>query len=158
MKKFNFSFRGYNPNEVNAFLDDVIIKLEKIISDSKKKDEIVASKDKTIFDLQSELNRYKSIEQTLNSTISNVQANSEKIRLQAKQDSDNIVNESRKNANRIISDALDRAEKVEYRAELLKKNITRYKSRMKTMLEHQLDLINDMDTEDYKINDRDDIL
>lgn len=158
MKKFNFSFRGYNPNEVNAFLDDVIIKLEKIISDSKKKDEIVASKDKTIFDLQSELNRYKSIEQTLNSTISNVQANSEKIRLQAKQDSDNIVNESRKNANRIISDALDRAEKVEYRAELLKKNITRYKSRMKSMLEHQLDLINDMDTEDYKINDRDDIL
>lgn len=158
MKKFNFSFRGYNPNEVNAFLDDVIIKLEKIISDSKKKDEIVASKDKIIFDLQSELNRYKSIEQTLNSTISNVQANSEKIRLQAKQDSDNIVNESRKNANRIISDALDRAEKVEYRAELLKKNITRYKSRMKSMLEHQLDLINDMDTEDYKINDRDDIL
>lgn len=158
MKKFNFSFRGYNPNEVNAFLDDVIIKLEKIISDSKKKDEMVASKDKTIFDLQSEINRYKSIEQTLNSTISNVQANSEKIRLQAKQDSDNIINESRKNANRIISDALDRAEKVEYRAELLKKNITRYKSRMKSMLEHQLDLINDMDTEDYKINDRDDIL
>ena len=158
MKKFNFSFRGYNPNEVNAFLDDVIIKLEKIISDSKKKDEIVASKDKTIFDLQSELNRYKSIEQTLNSTISNVQANSEKIRLQAKQDSDNIVNESRKNANRIISDALDRAEKVEYRAELLKKNITKYKNKMKTMLEEQLDLINDMDTEEYKISDRDDIL
>ncbi len=157
MKKFKVSFRGYDTYEVNAFLDDVIMKLEKIISDSKRKDEIVISKDKTILDLQSELNRYKSIEQTLNSTITNVQANSEKIRLQAKQDSDNILNESRRNANRIISDALDRAEKVEYRAELLKKNITRYKSRMKTMLEQQLDLINDMDTDD-KINDRDDIL
>lgn len=37
MKKFNITFRGYNPTEVNAFLDDVILKLEKIISDSKEK-------------------------------------------------------------------------------------------------------------------------
>ena len=42
--------------------------------------------------------------------------------------------------------------------ELLKKNISRYKSRMKNMLEEQLDLINEMDTDEYKINDRDDIL
>ena len=158
MKKFNYSFKGYNPNEVNAFLDDVIMKLEKIITDSRKKDEIVASKDKTIYDLQSELNRYKSIEQTLNSTISSVQSHNEQIRLQAKADSDNIINESRKNANKIISDALDRAEKVEYRAELLKKNISRYKSKMKTMLEEQLDLVNEMDSEDLKIYDGDDIL
>lgn len=158
MKKFKVSFRGYDTKEVNTFLDDVIFKLEKIISDSKKKDEILTSKDKTILDLQNELSKYKSLEQTLNSTITTVQANSEKIRLQAIENSDNIINESRRNANRIIRDALDRAEKVEYRAELLKKNITRYKNRMKTMLEEQLDLINDMDTEEYKINDRDDIL
>ena len=48
MKKFNKTFRGYNPKEVNAFLDEVIVKLEKIISDSKKKDEIAIAKDKTI--------------------------------------------------------------------------------------------------------------
>jgi len=158
MKKFKVSFRGYDTKEVNTFLDDVIFKLEKIISDSKKKDEILTSKDKTILDLQNELSKYKSLEQTLNSTITTVQANSEKIRLQAIENSDNIINESRRNANRIIRDALDRAEKVEYRAELLKKNITKYKNRMKTMLEEQLDLINDMDTEEYKISDRDGIL
>lgn len=158
MKKFKVGFRGYNTNQVNSFLDDVILKLEKIVIDSKEKDKMLALKDKTIQDLHYEIKRYKGIEQTLNQTISSVQANSERIRLQAKETSDNIINESRRNANRIISEALTRAEKVEYRAELLKKNINRYKSRMKNMLEQQLDLINDMDSEDYKINDRDDIL
>ena len=88
MKKFKVSFRGYDTKEVNTFLDDVIFKLEKIISDSKKKDEILTSKDKTILDLQNELSKYKSLEQTLNSTITTVQANSEKIRLQAIENSD----------------------------------------------------------------------
>lgn len=158
MKKFNKTFRGYNPKEVNAFLDEVIVKLEKIISDSKKKDEIAIAKDKTIIELQNELNRYKQIERTLNSTITNAQANNDRIRYIAKEESDAIINESRKNANRIISDALNRAEKVQYRAEMLKKNINMYKKRMKTMLEQQLDLINDMDSDEYKVNDGEDIL
>lgn len=158
MKKFKKTFMGYDPIEVNIFLDDVIMKLEKIISDSRKKDENAIAKDKIIIDLQNELNRYKQMESTLNSTITNVQANSERIRYQAKQESDIIVNESRKNANRIISDALSRAEKVQFRAELLKKNINMYKNRMRTMLEQQLDLINDMDSSDTKIDDRDEIL
>ena len=158
MKKFKTTFRGYDPIEVNMFLDDVIMKLEKIISDSRKKDEITIAKDKEILELKNELNRYKQIENTLNSTITNTQANTERIRLAAKQESDIIINESRKNANRIISDALTRAEKVQFRAEMLKKNINMYKSRMRTMLEQQLDLINDMDSSEYKINDRDEIL
>ncbi len=158
MKKFNITFRGYNPTEVNAFLDDVILKLEKIISDSKRKDEIAIAKDKKIIELQNELERYKQIENTLNSTIINVQSNNERVRLAAKQEGDIIITESRKNANKIISDALSRAEKVQYRAELLKKNINMYKKRMRTMLEQQLNIIDDMDSEDYKVDDRDDIL
>lgn len=158
MKKFNIIFRGYNPREVNAFLDDVILKLEKIISDSKRKDDLMISKDKKIEELQNELIRYKQIESTLNTTIISAQTNNERIRLAAKQEGDIIINESRKNANKIISDALFRAEKVQYRAELLKKNISVYKKRMRTMLENQLNIIDDMDNDDYKVDDRDDIL
>lgn len=138
MRKFRKAFRGYNQLEVNNFLDSVISQVEKIISESRQKD-------KVIVDLQNTVNRYKAIENTLNTSIISVQENGERLRQMAKQESETVVSESRRNANKIISDALMRAEKVQYDAEVLKKNITLFKRRMKTMLEQQLDLVDDMD-------------
>jgi cell division initiation protein len=158
MRKFNKTFYGYDPNEVNSFLDSVIAQVEKIIDESKKKDESIILKDKIILELQNTVNRYKTMESTINSSLLSAQENNERIRQMTKQESENIIGESRRNANRIISDALTRAERVQYDAELLKKNITMFKRRMKTMLEQQLQLVDDMDTDDYKLNDRDDIL
>jgi cell division initiation protein len=158
MKKFSKTFYGYDPNEVNSFLDSVIAQVEKIIDESKKKDETIAAKDKIILELQNTVNRYKTMESTINSSLLSAQENNERIRQMAKQEGENIINESRRNANRIISDALNRAERIQYSAEILKKNITMFKRRMKTMLEQQLQLVDDMDTDDYKLDDRDDIL
>jgi len=56
-----------------------------------------------------------------------------------------IINESRRNANKIISDSLSRAEKLQYDAELLKKNISLFKKRVRTMLEQQIELVDDLD-------------
>jgi cell division initiation protein len=158
MRKFNKALYGYDPKEVNSFLDSIIVQVEKIISDSKKKDTAIIEKDKVILELQNTINRYKSMESTLNSSLLSAQENNERIRQMAKQESETIISESRRNANRIIGDALNRAERVQYDAELLKKNINLFKRRMKTMLEQQLQLVEDMDTNDYKLNDRDDIL
>ena len=42
MEKFNRSINGYNIDEVNAFIDDVITKVELIITEEKKiKNDIV---------------------------------------------------------------------------------------------------------------------
>ena len=38
MEKFNRALRGYDPEEVNAFLDQVITQVEKMIADGKEKD------------------------------------------------------------------------------------------------------------------------
>ena len=38
MEKFNRVVRGYDPNEVNAFLDEVIKKVELMVKDMKEKD------------------------------------------------------------------------------------------------------------------------
>ena len=141
MRKFSKSFHGYNPKEVNTFLDSVILQLEKIINESKQKDKVIS-------DLQGTIAKYKSIEHTLNTSIISAQENTERIRQMAKQEGETIISESRRNANRIISDALVRAEKVQYDAEVLKKNIGLFKRRMRTMLEQQIDLVEEMDKEE----------
>ena len=38
MEKFNRALRGYDPEEVNAFLDQVITQVEKMIAEGKEKD------------------------------------------------------------------------------------------------------------------------
>lgn len=142
MDKFRKSFRGYDTKEVNEFLDGIISQVEKIVVDLK-------NKDNAILLLQETISKYKSIEHTLNTSIVNAQENGERIRQMAKQEADMVISESRRNANKIISDSLARAEKLQYDAEVLKKNISLFKKRVRTTLEQQIELIDDMDKEVY---------
>lgn len=147
MRKFKRSIAGYDVNEVNAFVDDVIRKVENIIKEEKKIKRDIYDKDTKIKELEATLEKYKIMENNLNNSILEAQNNVEYIKRVAKSEGDAIISEARKNANRIISDALIRAEKTQYEAELLKKNVNLFKSRVRVMLNQQLDLIDDLDKE-----------
>lgn len=147
MRKFKRSIAGYDVNEVNAFVDDVIRKVENIIKEEEKIKRDIYDKDTKIKELEATLEKYKIMENNLNNSILETQNNVEYIKRVAKSEGDAIISEARKNANRIISDALIRAEKTQYEAELLKKNVNLFKSRVRVMLNQQLDLIDDLDKE-----------
>ena len=147
MRKFKRSIAGYDVNEVNAFVDDVIRKVENIIIEEEKIKRDIYDKDTKIKELEAALEKYKIMENNLNNSILEAQNNVEYIKRVAKSEGDAIISEARKNANRIISDALIRAEKTQYEAELLKKNVNLFKSRVRVMLNQQLDLIDDLDKE-----------
>ena len=147
MRKFKRSIAGYDVNEVNAFVDDFIRKVENIIKEEEKIKRDIYDKDTKIKELEAALEKYKIMENNLNNSILEAQNNVEYIKRVAKSEGDAIISEARKNANRIISDALIRAEKTQYEAELLKKNVNLFKSRVRVMLNQQLDLIDDLDKE-----------
>ena len=147
MEKFKRSLNGYNVDEVNAFIDDVIKKVELIIEEEKKIKKDIISKDKQIASLQETILRYKEMEQQLNTSILNAEKNGEYIKRVAKFESDAIIREAKKNANRIVSDALIRAEKTEYETEVLKKNVNLFKSTIRVMLTNQLEIVDEMDKE-----------
>ena len=147
MKKFNRSLNGYNVIEVNSFIDDIIRRVESIIKEEEQIKRELISKDAKIKELENSLLHYKNIEQELNASIINAQESGEYITRLAKSERDAIINDARKNANRIISDALIRAEKTEYEAQVLRKNVTLFKNRVKVMLNQQLDIIEDLDKE-----------
>ena len=86
MEKFNRALRGYDPEEVNAFLDQVITQVEKMIAEGKEKD-------KKIYELQhleqenihlkEKLEQYERMESTLNKAIIMAQKTSEQIKVSA---------------------------------------------------------------------------
>ena len=147
MQKFNKSIGGYNINEVNAFVDDVIKQVQTIIEEEQKIKNDIKEKDLKIKDLESIVERYKTNEHQLNASIINAQDAGEYIKRVAKSEGDAIISEARKNASRIVGDALLRAQKTEYEAQMLKKNINLFKSRVRTMLNQQLDIVDDLDKE-----------
>ena len=123
MEKFSRTLRGYNPEEVNEFLDKIIKQVETIVSESKEKDLKIATLEQQIETNKHKLETYEKMEQTLNRAIFMAQKTSEQIKLNAHDESELIINDAKQNANRIVNEALMRAEKTEREALTLKRNI-----------------------------------
>ena len=155
MERFNRTLRGYDPEEVNVFLDKVIGKVETMVSELKKKDEIIAEKNKQIEsysnlidenkNLKEKIAQYERIEGTLNRAIIMAQKTSDQMRLAASKESELVIEEAKKNANRIVNEALLRAEKTEMEANNLRRNISIFKRRIKDIVEAQLEVIEELE-------------
>ncbi len=148
MRKFSRSIHGYNVNEVNRFVDDVIRRVEAIIKEEESIKKELLDKDAKIKELETTIENHKNIERELNSRVNISLDERDYIKKLAISERDAIINDARKNANRIISDALVRAEKVEQDSLILKKNINLFKNRMRMMINEQLNIIDDLDKED----------
>lgn len=152
MEKFNRALRGYDPEEVNAFLDQVITQVEKMIAEGKEKD-------KKIYELQhleqenihlkEKLEQYERMESTLNKAIIMAQKTSEQIKVSAIKESETLIDDAKTNASRIVNEALLRAEKTEMEASMLRRNINVFKRRLKDIIQSQMDAINDIEKVDF---------
>ncbi len=148
MEKFNRTIRGYDPDEVNQFLDKVISQVEVMVSELKEKDTRITELESLEIEnenLKAKLEQYERMESTVNKAIVMAQKTGEQMKLSAQNESDAIINNAKNNANRIINEALMRAEKTENEAALLKRNITIFKKRVKDIVEAQLEVVNEMD-------------
>ena len=106
MEKFNRALRGYDPEEVNAFLDQVITQVEKMIAEGKEKD-------KKIYELQhleqenihlkEKLEQYERMESTLNKAIIMAQNPSDPLKASAIQESQTLIQHSKTKASRIVT-------------------------------------------------------
>ena len=138
MKKFKRSLRGYNTNEVNAFVNEVVSQVEKMVVELKEKDRKIA-------ELSATVAKYKNMEDSLSRTLNMAQETSEQLRRAARIEGESIVNDAKKNANKIVNDALTRAAKIEAESDILKKNISIFKSRIRNIVEQQLQVIDEID-------------
>lgn len=138
MKKFNRSIRGYNPKEVNEFIDEVIKQVEGMVKQ-------IDNKDSEILGLKEKLEHFQAIETTLNRAILAAEEASDSIKKAAREESSMLVEDAKKNASRIVNEALIRAEKTEFEAATLQKNINVFKRRLRGIIEAQLEAVDDID-------------
>ncbi len=148
MAQFNHALHGYDPEEVNAFLDKVIRQVEIIIENNKVKDKKIvelATLAEENEKLKEKLSHYENMEGTLKEAILMAQKTSDQMRYTAHQESELIISDAKKNANRIVNDALLQAEKTEMEAETLKRNILIFKRKVRNIIQTQLEVVDELD-------------
>lgn len=148
-------FKNYSPEEVEHFLDQIIIQVQKMIDDNKAKNKEIALRDAKIEQLtkmvsntryvQDKLAQYERMEDTLKNAIVMAQKTSDQIKSTAHRESEIILEDAKRNASRIVNESLLKAEKTEMEADMLKRNVSIFKKRLRGIVEAQLEVIDDIE-------------
>ncbi len=143
MEKFTITDKGYSVPEVNKFIDNVISHTESMLDKMKKQQ-------KEIEIMKKELDNYKKVEQELKGALFKAEQSSTDIKKQAYDEKNVIIEEARRNASRIVNEALLRAEKVELKADTLERNMRIFKKKLKLVVEQQLSVIDEIEELELK--------
>lgn len=137
MKRFSIVNNGYDISEVNKFIDIVIGRLEKLNAENAQYASLVN-------DLNNKLKQSSNTDK-LEKALLAVQETADKIRESSREEARVIIEEARNNANSIIHEALLNAEKTEQERLLLEKNMKIYKEKIKSLIEAELRIAEDLD-------------
>jgi len=155
MNTDNKTFKNYTPEQVDRYLEQIIVQVEKMIEDNKAKNREIALRDAKIEELtklvadqkhmQDKLAQYERMEGTLKSAIIMAQRTSDQIKSTAHRESEIILEDAKRNASRIVNESLLKAEKADMEAEMLKRNINIFKRRLRGIIEAQLEMVDDIE-------------
>lgn len=138
-KDFSKSFRGYNEDEVNEFLEQIMKDFEILIREKRDLEQQLKSTTERV-------GHFTTIETTLQKSIVIAQEAAEEVRRNSQKEAKLIVKEAEKNADRILNESLTKARKIAMEIEELKKQSKVFRNRFKMLVEAQLELI---DTDDW---------
>ena len=166
-KEFPTRMRGYDPDEVNEFLDQIIRDYELLIRDNKElKDnlEIVNKKLVNYEEMQDSLNKSILVAQDaadrlkvntdkeievlkleatnfVDTTKQDAESYAAEVRKEAEQYADSVRKEADDNADRLLQDAVLKARKIEDETEALRKQSRVFRQRLQLLIESQLELL-----------------
>ena len=128
---------GYNVDEVDDFLDELTLEYGRLY---KENTELKEQKE----ELDSNVGKYKNIENTLQNTLVMAQKTADEITAVAKQQAEQIVKEAEFSAKNSLEELNAQILVKEKELEDLKKQFDVYKAKMESLLISQLELLKDI--------------
>ncbi|HHX95996.1 MAG TPA: DivIVA domain-containing protein [Clostridia bacterium] len=149
-QEFKRSLRGYDVDEVDEFLDEIIRDFEYLYKENLELKETIQKRDE-------EVNRYQELEQTLQETLVLAQQTGEEIKQNAKKEAELIIWEAQKKAEQILAKAeaetFTAAEMLEKMHGLEKQLYVKMKSFLTSQLEFLEEYEIGINTEEVKETD-----
>ena len=141
-KKFSKQMvNGYNVDEVDDFLDELTSDYGKLYKDSTESRAIIE-------ELNNNLEKYKNIESTLQSTLMMAQSTAEDVKNVAQKEAEQIIKEAQVEAKNSVEELNTQISIKQHELEELKKQVDVYKAKMEALLISQLELLKDMNKDE----------
>lgn len=148
-QEFRRSFRGYNADQVDDFLDSVADEYERSYTENARLREEVSS-------LRGRLEQFERLEDSIRAALVRAEQAAEDMRKSASQEAESLVNNANREAGLIVQDADNRSqrmlaetsstlEKAQESYEALKKARTDFASDFRHLLKSYLDVMDNAD-------------
>ncbi|CUH94271.1 hypothetical protein P22_0337 [Propionispora sp. 2/2-37] len=134
-QEFKRSFRGYNEEEVDDFLDKVIKDYEQLYRENI---ELKESLDR----LNSKLEHFQNMENTLHNTLVIAQETAEEVKLNAKKETELLIKEAEIRAQKMVEEAMGKVRRMTGEYEEIQKQAQIFRTRLRSLLQAQLEMIN----------------
>lgn len=133
-KEFKITLRGYDRNEVDDFLDQIIRDMEQILRENNElKDQVDR--------LEEKLDHYYNLEQTLHNALVVAQETAEEVKGAAKREAQLITKEAELKGERLVDDAIAKVRRMTNELDELRKQSEVFRARLINMLKAQLDML-----------------
>ncbi|SFB85006.1 cell division initiation protein [Alkalibacterium subtropicum] len=144
-KEFPVRMRGYDQDEVNDYLDQIIKDYEMLLKQKKETE-------KKLDLAEEKLANYDQMHDSLNKSILVAQEAADRLKLNAEKEAEmiakeasteasNLKHEAENNADELLKDAVNKARKIEQETEELRKQSRIFRQRLQLMIESQLELV-----------------
>ena len=133
-KEFPTKFKGYDPELVNDYLDEIIRSMEQLIRDNKDLEKRAKFNEEKV-------EYFNKIQETLNKSIIVAQEAADRLKENAQKDAEIILFEAEKTADSILKTAAEKANQINRETDSLKKETRVFRQRLQIMVESQLEMI-----------------
>lgn len=133
-KEFTTKFKGYDPDQVNDYLDEIVATLEQLIRENKDLEKRVKFNEEKV-------DYFNSIQETLNKSIIVAQEAADRLKENARKDAEIILFEAEKEADAILKKAAEKATQINRETDALKKETRVFRQKLQIMVESQLEMI-----------------
>lgn len=141
-KEFGRSFRGYDEDEVDDFLERIIQDYEVLIRQEREMEVQMET-------LKERLQHFTNIEESLGKSIIVAQETAEEVKNNARKEAQLIVKEAEKNADRIVSEALNKSRKIANEVEEVQRHASIFRARFRSLIQAQLEMLESGDWEKF---------
>jgi cell division initiation protein len=136
--------RGYDADEVDAFLSMVADELELLIREKNQvNDELIK--------LRTQLKDYQQVEQTLRDTLMKAQNTVEESRANSRREAEIIIHEAELQAEHIVKEAKESLKDLKNEIYMLQVQKESFAKRLKHLLESQIELLQVLDFDDVNM-------
>lgn len=134
---------GYSPDEVNSFLDKVIVEFEYLYKENIKLNDKVNV-------LNDGIQYYKSLEDTLKNSIILAEKTASETKYNANQSSEHIIKEAQLKATEILQDANKKLYDLEYEVMKMKRQYNNIKTKLRALLNTEIEILNESEKDFYE--------